>query len=537
MKVIRKFRFLLVCILLVNLLAGAISAAEQITGVRSGQKLFVDGKQVSMTAYNINGNNYLQLRDVGRTVGFNVYWDGSNVQVQTGVAYTGVAPGAEQTAAPALNTAASEWVTGVPSNQKILIDGTEVSMTAYNINGSNYLQLREVGQAVGFNVYWDGSSVQVQTGVSYTGQPPAAEQAGDLTVAYPNNPKTTQITNDRGQSDELTEWDCIRFGHYPQSDAAGDQFEPILWRVLYVDGNDAFLISDSILDCKQYNPGSKTVTWEQSALREWLNGEFFSKAFSSKEQAAIIATSVTNPANPYMSSEAGNDTFDRIYVLSVSETLNPQYGFLSTYNIKSETRYAKVSPYAVANGAFSSGEGIGLWTTRTAGFFDTVAYVSQNGEVIVAGHKNSNRETGVRPCLHLNLSNPVWESAGTVTSKGVTHTDTSADADTHTSEKGLCYVCGGTGKVEERCVACNGHGSKTCSRCSGSGSTLCTSCGASGTVYNSLNGTRSKCAKCHGSGTLSCNKCFGLGKISCADCNGDGKRSVTCSNCKGKGSI
>ena len=46
-----------------------------------------------LTSYNINGNNYVMLRDVGRTVGFNVYWnsDAKCVQVESKKPYTGEA--------------------------------------------------------------------------------------------------------------------------------------------------------------------------------------------------------------------------------------------------------------------------------------------------------------------------------------------------------------------------------------------------------------------------------------------------------------
>lgn len=44
-----------------------------------------------MTAYNIGGNNYVKLRDIGKAVGFNVYWD-NGVQIDSAVPYTGEAP-------------------------------------------------------------------------------------------------------------------------------------------------------------------------------------------------------------------------------------------------------------------------------------------------------------------------------------------------------------------------------------------------------------------------------------------------------------
>ena len=49
-------------------------AAAGIVAEPTWQKIYVDGQQVSMTAYNIAGNNYVRLRDIGQQVGFNVYW-------------------------------------------------------------------------------------------------------------------------------------------------------------------------------------------------------------------------------------------------------------------------------------------------------------------------------------------------------------------------------------------------------------------------------------------------------------------------------
>ena len=69
---------------------GATAVATGITAEPTWQNIYVDGEQVSMTAYNIAGNNYVKLRDIGQQVGFNVYWlDG--VQIDTDAPYTGVA--------------------------------------------------------------------------------------------------------------------------------------------------------------------------------------------------------------------------------------------------------------------------------------------------------------------------------------------------------------------------------------------------------------------------------------------------------------
>ena len=77
-----------------GMVIGAALVSEAAAGIvaePTWQKIYADGQQVSMTAYNIAGNNYVRLRDIGQQVGFNVYWENS-VQIDTGAPYTGVAP-------------------------------------------------------------------------------------------------------------------------------------------------------------------------------------------------------------------------------------------------------------------------------------------------------------------------------------------------------------------------------------------------------------------------------------------------------------
>ena len=73
---------------------GAVLVSEAAAGIvaePTWQKIYVDGQQVSMTAYNIAGHNYVRLRDIGQQVGFNVYWE-DGVQIDTDAPYSGVAP-------------------------------------------------------------------------------------------------------------------------------------------------------------------------------------------------------------------------------------------------------------------------------------------------------------------------------------------------------------------------------------------------------------------------------------------------------------
>jgi len=52
-------------------------------------KIFKDGKEISLTAYNINGNNYFKLRDLAKAFDIGVTWDGktNTVGIDTSIGY------------------------------------------------------------------------------------------------------------------------------------------------------------------------------------------------------------------------------------------------------------------------------------------------------------------------------------------------------------------------------------------------------------------------------------------------------------------
>lgn len=99
-----------------TLLTGMVLGASLVSGAAAGivaeptwQNIYVDGQQVSMTAYNIAGNNYVKLRDIGQQVGFNVYWD-NGVQIDSDAPYTGVAPVQATQALPTIDEIREEMI-------------------------------------------------------------------------------------------------------------------------------------------------------------------------------------------------------------------------------------------------------------------------------------------------------------------------------------------------------------------------------------------------------------------------------------------
>lgn len=68
--------------------------------------------------------------------------------------------------------AVAEFVQAQRMPHPIYVDGQQVPMASYAIGGHNYVKLRDIGQAVGFEVYWDGSAARIISNQPYTGQPP-----------------------------------------------------------------------------------------------------------------------------------------------------------------------------------------------------------------------------------------------------------------------------------------------------------------------------------------------------------------------------
>lgn len=91
------------------LFSGANAVAAGITAEPTWQNIYVDGEQVSMTAYNIAGNNYVRLRDIGQQIGFNVYWQ-DGVQIDTDAPYTGVAPVQAEKGLPTIEEIRQEMI-------------------------------------------------------------------------------------------------------------------------------------------------------------------------------------------------------------------------------------------------------------------------------------------------------------------------------------------------------------------------------------------------------------------------------------------
>ncbi|MBR4015846.1 MAG: hypothetical protein IKI88_06575 [Anaerotignum sp.] len=129
--------------------------AAKAKAVPSTAKMTVNGKEAAVHAYNVSDYTYFKLRDVaavvtGTTANFEVSYDeqARTITLTKAAAYTGKAD----------TKALSGEKTALLSNQKVVLDGAEVKLTAYNIDGYNYFKLRDLGAALGFEVTWNAET-------------------------------------------------------------------------------------------------------------------------------------------------------------------------------------------------------------------------------------------------------------------------------------------------------------------------------------------------------------------------------------------
>ena len=195
----------------------------------------------------------------------------------------------------------------------------------------------------------------------------------------------------------------IEFGAYEQDNDTSNGKEPIEWKVLARDGSKILVISKYALDAKPYDTENEDVTWETCSLRTWLNGTFLNEAFSEAEQSMIQTTEVSADENPDYSTDPGNDTKDKIFLLSIDEA--NKY-FLWTY----KRRMCVPTAYAIANGAGTydeykvDGEATCWWWLRLPGCYQSdAAYVNINGSVGSRGDYVGNGRGCVRPAMWIDL--------------------------------------------------------------------------------------------------------------------------------------
>ncbi len=94
---------------------------------------------------------------------------------------------------------------------------------------------------------------------------------------------------------------------------------PIKWQVLAKENGRLLLIAKHKIESLPYHEKRSRITWKKCTLRKWLNQDFLEQSFSGQERKLIQAVTVTNEANPVFDTPGGEDSRDRVFLLSLRE--------------------------------------------------------------------------------------------------------------------------------------------------------------------------------------------------------------------------
>lgn len=205
-----------------------------------------------------------------------------------------------------------------------------------------------------------------------SGREPGAEAEPSAST---EEPSSDARETEESEFDTLPRWtfaeiaearagDIVTFGTYEQDNDAENGAEPIEWFILDMEDGQATLLSVYLLDCQRYHPEDTDMTWEDCAMRAWLNDDFLNAAFTKAEQEHIAVTKLVNEDNPAFGTPGGNDTSDKIWLfslgdlekyfhISVEEGKNKDTQSYIKYCYDQDHRVlAKPTAYAIQQGCF-----------------------------------------------------------------------------------------------------------------------------------------------------------------------------------------
>ena len=130
---------------------------NNLSATLSTANILINGTPASVGGYSVNDTNFFKIRDIAMLLRntpskFNVTWDEANqaISITPGEDYTVI--GGE------LVSDVPESIEVVENDTPIFVNGRQTAITAYNINGSSYFKIRDIADAVGFNIEWDGAT-------------------------------------------------------------------------------------------------------------------------------------------------------------------------------------------------------------------------------------------------------------------------------------------------------------------------------------------------------------------------------------------
>lgn len=190
------------------------------------------------------------------------------------------------------------------------------------------------------------------------------------------------------------------------------------WRILDIKDGKMLILTDEIIEQRDYHDKKENITWEHSEIRNFLNHEFFER-FSTSDKERILTTPNKTADNPWYASCGGRDTVDRVFLLSLDEVVRLYFGDSSRLldNPKKNQRYwfdRKDENNIKRRALFINSPW--WWWTRTPGKNNKVSvYIHGDGNIGIQGngisktsfntlhHMTKSNEGGVRPAIWVKI--------------------------------------------------------------------------------------------------------------------------------------
>lgn len=190
----------------------------------------------------------------------------------------------------------------------------------------------------------------------------------------------------------------MQIGNYMQNNSTYKS--PITWAVLAKEDNKILLITDKVIECKQYSESENKSTWDESSIRTWLNDKFLNEAFTPEEQDKILITYVSADENPRFDVYQGASTQDKIFILSINEA--------EKYFNSPKERLCEPTDYVLAKRPYISNvDGVNSchWWLRTHGKFDgSSTYVTSTGYTYELGDGVTADQYCIRPAMWISCT-------------------------------------------------------------------------------------------------------------------------------------
>lgn len=222
--------------------------------------------------------------------------------------------------------------------------------------------------------------------ITYEWHPRKIELSPEIPVTVSPNYRDDEVSSEP----VIKVGQIIQFGSYPQTSAG---IGPLDWIVLAQKDNMLLVVSREAIDCQKYHSQNIDVTWETCSLRSWLNNTFYNAAFSSEEKGKIQTTIVTADQNPQYTTNPGNNTLDKLFLLSIQEA--------TQYFDSDNERECRATQYAISQGAYESvSTGCSWWWLRTPGISNKdAASVNSDGSIDYDDGSVVSSKGTVRPAM------------------------------------------------------------------------------------------------------------------------------------------